>query len=87
MAEEFGNNGCHSLSPISRGQRGNLANCTWIDTYEDNTSITNASVFLEIPSNRSSYENRLQLDSALRNGLGVVLNAPSGCTHAGVLGA
>ncbi len=99
----------HSLSPISRGQRGNLVYNSDNGTSEDKTSITNASVFLGIPSNRSSSENRLLLDwfafyiailafrasrfdyrpypCALCNGLGVVLNAPSGCTHAGVLGA
>jgi hypothetical protein len=62
MAEEFSNTMCHRLSPFSRSQRGNLEHRKCTDTSEENTSITNTSVFLEIRSNRSSCENLLQLD-------------------------
>jgi hypothetical protein len=106
MEDEFSNAISHCLSPISRGQRGSLGyNKCSDDVSEYETSITDASVFLETPSYRSSSENSLKLDcfafcnaglafkasrfdfsphpNALHNGLGAVLNAPSGCPQAG----
>lgn len=75
----------HSLSPISRSQRGNFAGNEDNDALENNNSITNGSILLETPSKRNSYEDRLRLGSALRN-LGVGLNAPSVYSDAWVLG-
>ena len=60
MHDQFGYKISHRLSPIARGLRGSLTYDT--DSYEGSTSITKASVFLETRSNRSSSENRLQLD-------------------------
>ncbi len=61
MDNEFRDTISHCLSPISRGQRGDLADSKSTDTCEDVTSATKGSVFLETRSNGSSREKRLQL--------------------------
>jgi hypothetical protein len=61
MEDEYSDHINH-LPPISRGLRGSLAYHDSIDCYEDDTSIRRTSVSLESRGNRSSRENRLQLD-------------------------